>query len=238
VIVSQKGWLRSRQGHGHDIAQFNFKAGDGPYGVFECRSTDALIAFGDNGRVYSVAVSGLPSARGDGAPVTSMIDLEPGSHIEHMIAAAADSKWLLSTSQGFGFSTKLSDMTSRQRAGKQFVTLEEKDRLLRPVPLFELATHVAFLTSRGKLLVIALDEVKSLASGGRGTILMGIDAPDVLTQTVPVSKAGLRVTGTYRTKQVQDILSGALLDIYVSKRARKGRLLDIRSKEPILSPVL
>jgi topoisomerase-4 subunit A len=238
VIVSQKGWLRSRQGHGHDVAQFNFKAGDGPYGVFECRSTDALIAFGDNGRVYSVAVSGLPSARGDGAPVTSMIDLEPGSHIEHMIAAAAESKWLLSTRQGFGFSTKLSDMTSRQRAGKQFVTLEEKDRLLRPVPLFALATHVAFLTTRGKLLVIAIDEVKSLASGGRGTILMGIDAPDVLAQTVPVSKAGLRVTGTYRTKQVQDILSGALLEIYISKRARKGRLLDIRSKEPILSPVL
>jgi len=238
VVVSQKGWLRARQGHGHEATQFNFKAGDGPYGVFECRSTDSLIAFGDNGRVYSVAVSGLPSARGDGAPVTSMIDLEPGSHIEHMIAAAADSKWLLSTRQGFGFSTKLSDMTSRQRAGKQFVTLEEKDRLLRPVPLFASAIHVAFLTSRGKLLVIALDEVKSLASGGRGTILMGIDAPDVLAQSVPVSKAGLRITGTYRTKQVQDILSGALLEIYISKRARKGRLLDIRSKEPVLSPVL
>jgi topoisomerase-4 subunit A len=59
-----------------------------------------------------------------------------------------------------------------------------------------------------------------------------------LAQSVPVSKAGLRVTGTYRTKQVEDILSGASLEIYVSKRARKGRLLDIRSKEPILSPVL
>jgi topoisomerase-4 subunit A len=167
-----------------------------------------------------------------------MIDLEPGSHIEHMIAAAPDSTWLLSTCQGFGFSTKLSDMISRQRAGKQFVTLEEKDRLLRPVPLFAQATRVVFLTARGKILIIGLDEVKSLSSGGRGTILMGVDAPDTLAQTVPVSKAGLRVTGLYRTKQVEDILVGSSLEVYVSKRARKGRLLDIRSKDPIISPVL
>jgi topoisomerase-4 subunit A len=69
VIVSQKGWLRARQGHGHDATQFSFKAGDDCYGIFECRSTDTLIAFGDNGRVYSVPVTTLPSARGDGASV-------------------------------------------------------------------------------------------------------------------------------------------------------------------------
>ena len=103
VIVSQKGWLRARQGHGHDASQFNFKASDDCYGVFECRSTDTLIALGSNGRVYSVAVSGLPSARGDGAPVTSMIDLAPGSQIEHMLAASAESRFLFSTEQGFGF---------------------------------------------------------------------------------------------------------------------------------------
>ncbi len=67
---------------------------------------------------------------------------------------------------------------------------------------------------------------------------MGIDAPDILEQTVPMTKAGLRVTGLYRTKQVEDILSGPSLEVYVSKRARKGRLLDIRSKQPVLSPVL
>ena len=237
VIVSLKGWLRSRQGQGHDVTQFNFKAGDSLYGVFECRSTDTLIAFGDNGRTYSVAVSGLPSARGDGAPVTSMIDLTPGSHIEHMVAAASDSSWLLTTRQGFGFATRLSDMTSRQKAGKQFVTLEEKDTLLRPVPLFDQAIQAAFLTTRGKCLVIDLSEIKRLSSGGRGTTLIGIDAPDTLAQTVPISKAGLRISGVYRTKQVEDILVGPSLEAYVSKRARKGKLLDIRSKEPVLSPV-
>ena len=238
VIVSQKGWLRARQGHGHDAAQFSFKAGDDCYGIFECRSTDTLIAFGDNGRVYSVAVSALPSARGDGAPVTSMIDLEAGSRIEQMVAAQADSAWLLATQQGFGFVAKISDMTSRQRAGKQFVTLEPKDGLLRPVPMFAQAVRVAFLSTRGRMLLIEASEIKALASGGRGTILMGLDAPDVLAQTVPVSKAGLRVTGTYRNKQVEDVLSGTELASYLSKRARKGKLLAVRSKEPVLSPVL
>jgi len=238
VIVSQKGWLRARQGHGHGAAQFSFKAGDDCYGIFECRSTDTLIAFGDNGRVYSVAVSALPSARGDGAPVTSMIDLEAGSRIEHMVAAQADSAWLLATQQGFGFVAKISDMTSRQRAGKQFVTLEPKDGLLRPVPMFAQAVRVAFLSTRGRMLLIEASEIKALASGGRGTILMGLDAPDVLAQTVPVSKAGLRVTGTYRNKQVEDVLSGAELGSYLSKRARKGKLLAVRSKGPVLSPVL
>ncbi|NDY83587.1 DNA topoisomerase IV subunit A [Orrella sp. NBD-18] len=238
VIVSEKGWLRARQGHGHDATQFSFKAGDGCYGVFECRSTDTLIAFGDNGRVYSVAVSSLPSARGDGAPITSMIDLTPGSRIEHMIAAAPASRWLLSTRQGFGFSARISDMTSRQRAGKQFVTIEDKDGLLRPVPLFDHAKHVAFLTTKERILVIPVEEIKSLAGGGRGTILMGIDPPDVLAQTVPVTVAGLRVTGTYRNKQVEDILFGSELAGYISKRARKGKQLSVRSKQPVLSPVL
>jgi topoisomerase-4 subunit A len=238
VIVSQKGWLRARQGHGHDASQFNFKASDDCYGVFECRSTDTLIALGSNGRVYSVAVSGLPSARGDGAPVTSMIDLAPGSQIEHMLAASAESRFLFSTEQGFGFIAKISDMVSRQRAGKQFITLEDKDALIRPVPVFEGTINLALMSSRQRLLVIPLDEVKTLASGGRGTILMGIDSPDKLAQCVPLSKAGMRVVGLYRNKQVEDIVSGARLAEYLSKRARKGKLLDIRSKNPVLSPVL
>src|SRR5690606_4078703 len=100
--VAQKGWLRARQGHGHDASQFSFKQGDSMYGAFECRTTDTLIAIGDNGRVYSVPVAGLPSARGDGQPVTSMIDLGPGTRIVHSVVASADTRWLLATQRGFG----------------------------------------------------------------------------------------------------------------------------------------
>ncbi|OZI24351.1 DNA topoisomerase IV subunit A [Bordetella genomosp. 7] len=238
VIVSQKGWLRARQGHGHDASQFSFKQGDSMYGAFECRTTDTLIAIGDNGRVYSVPVAGLPSARGDGQPVTSMIDLGPGTRIVHSVVASADTRWLLATQRGFGFAVRHGDMMSRQRAGKQFITLEQGDALLRPVPLFEGARQLALLSAKGKCLVFGLDEVKVLSGGGRGTVLMGLDAADKLAQTVPVGAGGLRAAGIYRNKPTEDILAGAALEPYVGKRARKGRMLDVRPKQPVLSPVL
>src|SRR5690606_18949643 len=205
--VAQKGWLRARQGHGHDASQFSFKQGDSMYGAFECRTTDTLIAIGDNGRVYSVPVAGLPSARGDGQPVTSMIDLGPGTRIVHSVVASADTRWLLATQRGFGFAVRHGDMMSRQRAGKQFITLEQGDALLRPVPLFEGARQLALLSAKGKCLVFGLDEVKVLSGGGRGTVLMGLDAADKLAQTVPVGAGGLRAAGIYRNKPTEDILA-------------------------------
>jgi len=236
VIVSQQGWLRARQGHGHDASLFGFKAGDDLYGAFECRTTDTLIALGDNGRAYSVAVSGLPSARGDGAPVTTMIDLEPGTRIVHMLVAAEGVRWLLTTQGGFGFVTRVADMASRQRGGKQFVSLETGDALLRPVPVIDQATHVAMLTVKGRFLVVALEEVKTLAGGGRGTTLMGLDAADKLDQVVPVGPAGLCATGVYRNRETQEVLDMGALAEYVGKRARKGKHLGVRVKQPVLSP--
>ncbi|GAA4339999.1 DNA topoisomerase IV subunit A [Pigmentiphaga soli] len=237
VIVSQKGWLRARQGHGHDAGLFTFKAGDALYGAFECRTTDALVALSSTGRVYSVAVNALPSARGDGVPVTTLIDLEPGSRILHMIAAAADSRWLLATRAGLGFMTRLGDMQTRQRGGKQFMSLDDGDEPQRPVPVAPAAESVALLSARGRFLVIGLDEVKVLASGGRGTTLIDLDPKDTLEQVVPIGPGGLRVAGIYRNKPVEDVLAGPALAVYAGKRARKGRLLDVRPKQPVLSPV-
>src|SRR5690606_23728026 len=78
VIVSDKGWVRTHKGHGHEAGNFSFKAGDALWGTFECRTVDQLIVFGNNGRVYSVPVATLPGGRGDGQPVNTMIDLESG----------------------------------------------------------------------------------------------------------------------------------------------------------------
>lgn len=236
VIVSQKGWLRARQGHGHDAGLFTFKAGDALYGAFPCRTTDTLVALADNGRVYSVPVASLPSARGDGVPVTSLIELEPGARVLHTIAGAADSRWLLATQGGLGFMTRLTDMNTRQRAGKQFVTLEAGDALLTPVPVLPGADRVALLSGQGRLLVFGLAEVKVLTGGGRGTQLMGLEAGEALTQVVPIGAAGLNASGIYRNKLVTDTLAGAELQEYEGKRARKGRKLSVRPKAPVLSP--
>ncbi|NLY64926.1 MAG: DNA topoisomerase IV subunit A [Alcaligenaceae bacterium] len=238
VIVSEKGWLRSRQGHGHDINQFNFKSGDKLYAAYECRSTDTVIGMGDNGRVYSVAVANLPSARGDGQPITSMIDLESGTHIIHIIAGTENSRWLLAQANGLGFSARISDMSSRQKAGKQFITLEKGAILMRPVPLFDDSTYFAMLSVSGRFLVIDLKEVKQLSGGGRGTILMTLEKNDRLDQLIPVNEQGLTISGVYRNKQVDEILALGDLQEYIGKRARKGKLLDTRMKQAVLFPVI
>ena len=135
VVVSALGWVRARTGHGHDPASFSFKAGDGLYGTFECRTVDTLLAFGDNGRVYSVGVDALPGARGDGQPITSLIELEAGSKVQHYFAGPASAQLLLSASHGYGFIASVENMISRQKAGKAFISLEQGQSICRPSPL-------------------------------------------------------------------------------------------------------
>lgn len=234
VIVSQKGWVRARQGHGHEASQSGFKAGDAFYGGYECRSTDHLFVLGSNGRIYSVPVASLPSARGDGSPVTAMIDLEAGAQVAHMMAGASDAKWLFTTSGGLGFTAPASALVSRQKAGKQFVSLEQDDQLLRPVLVRADTTHVALLSKRQRLAVIELGEIKQLSGGGRGTVLLAADRADPLEQVCAVGAQGLPITGTYRNQVRTDLLVGDTLEIYFSKRARKGRALQTRLKSPVL----
>lgn len=236
VIVSQKGWLRSRQGHGHDAGQFTFKTGDALYGALECRSVDNLIALSSSGRVYTVPVAGLPSARGDGQPITSMVETEPGARIVHMIAGADAGRYMLGTSAGYGFATTLGDMATRQRAGKQFITLAKGETLLRPLALGQSDQYLALYSKKGKLLLVDLAEVKQLSGGGRGTILMGLDAADALAQWLAVGPRGLGAQGVYRGRQTLVVLGPDELADYIGKRARKGRLLAVKIKQPLLVP--
>jgi len=236
VIVSQKGWLRSRQGHGHDRAQFGFKTGDALYDAIECRSTQDLIALSSTGRSYGVDIASLPSARGDGQPVTSMIALEPGSRIVHMLAGDPRQRVLLGVASGYGFLASLGDLATRQHAGKQFITVDKGDALLRPLVLRPDDHAVALLSHKGKFLVVALDELKTLSSGGRGTILMGLDAGDRLEQWAGVGPSGVCLRGVYRARDAVLTLSMAELAHYAGRRARKGKLLDVKIKQPSLWP--
>ena len=230
VVVSQKGWVRARTGHGHDAASFAFKAGDGLYGTFECRTVETLLAFGSNGRVYSVPVASLPGARGDGQPVTTMIELESGTTIAHYVAGPADTTLLLSNTGGFGLLAKLGDMQSRQKGGKSFLSLESGDKLLPPAPVAAGHKQVACLSLSGRLLVFALDELKLQPNGGRGLTLMEVDAKDPLVSVASAGSA-LKVYGTGRGgKPKEEELKGASLAVYSSKRARKGKVLDAGMK--------
>lgn len=230
VIISERGWIRARQGHGHE-PNYSFKAGDALYGLYECRTVDQVIALGSNGRVYSVPVTQLPGARGDGVPLTTLIDLENGSRIAHMLAASGEQRVAIATAQGNGFVCRVADMLSRIKAGKQFISLEADDMPLRPALLDESTVKLACLSAKGRLLVIALDEVKELRGGGRGVILMELDPKETLSSVAAVTLQGLQVLGTGRGGKEQAIeLSGRELQAYAGKRARKGKVLDIKIK--------
>jgi len=236
VVISQKGWVRARAGHGHDPAQFAFKAGDGLYGTYECRTVDTLLAFGSNGRVYSVPVSALPGARGDGVPITTLIELASSTRLLHYFAGPADSLLLLASTAGYGFTAKAGDMVSRIKAGKAFVTLDDGDEPIVPRLVQANASAIACLSEKGKLLVFGLDEIKTLSGGGRGVILMELETDEKLVSALPISERGVVVSGTGRGGKPQElVLNGAALAPHFGKRARKGKVLESKIKPSELS---
>jgi topoisomerase IV subunit A len=237
VIVSTKGWVRARQGHGHDASQFTFKAQDSLAGSFEVRTTDTLIAVSSTGKALSVPVMSLPSARGDGVPITTLVELEPGARCEHVVAGTPDQAVVLATQGGFGFTAKLSDLISRLKAGKQFMTLEQGDQPIMPRLVPKGAKDILCLTADGKALVVALSELKQLKNGGRGVTLMGLDKGDRLCAAVPLTKEGVLIRGVGRgAKLREDIHTLRQLADWRGTRARKGKFLEPRVKEPQVFP--
>ncbi|WP_295636611.1 DNA topoisomerase IV subunit A [uncultured Methylibium sp.] len=234
VVISGKGWVRARQGHGHDAASFAFKAGDALYGTFECRTVDTLLVFGSNGRVYSVGVSGLPGARGDGQPITSMIELESGTQPQHYFAGPADATLLLANTGGYGLLAQAGDLVSRQRGGKSFLALAEGEKPLPPSRA-DGAQQIACLSLSGRLLVFALADLKLQPKGGRGLTLMDLDAKDALVSVAAFDKT-LRVVGTALRggKPKDEVFGAAALSSYKGARARKGKAADLGLKPTLL----
>jgi topoisomerase-4 subunit A len=239
VIISEKGWIRARTGVGHDAAQFTFKAGDTLYGAFECRTVDNLLAFGSNGKVYSVPVAALPNARGDGVPITTLIDLATGARIQHYFAGPAATQLMMATSAGFGFIAKAGDMVSRIKGGKAFVSLDEGDVPLPPSVVGENASAVAVLSANARVLVFGMDEMKALTNGGRGVILMELDDKETLVAAKPISQKGVIVSGIGRGGKAQEErLSASALAVHFGKRARKGKALATKIKPTALTPIV
>ncbi len=225
VVVSLKGWVRALKSHEVDAGTLAFKPGDALYGCFPCRSVDHLLVFGSNGRVYSVAASQLPGGRGDGVPITTLIDLETGTQIAHYFAGDAQTTLLLANTGGFGLLARLGDMLGRNRGGKAFLTLEPAERVLPPTAVPAGHRQVACLAMDSRLLVFGLDELKLQANGGKGLTLMDVDAKAPLVSVTSFADT-LRVKGSGRGGKAKDeVIKPAALADHQGKRARKGRVL-------------
>ena len=238
VVVSEKGWVRARTGHGHEAGSFAFKAGDGLYGTFECRTVDIFLVFGSNGRVYSVPVAQLPGARGDGQPVTTLIELEAGTQISHYFAGPGAATLLLASTGGYGFLASVESMVSRNKSGKAFISLADGEAVCVPshaahsnssAPLLA-ATHVACASVGGRILTFEISELKRMDKGGRGLMLIDLEAKDALAGAAAYTRS-IRIEGIGRGgKQREETLEIRSLNNARALRGRKGKAADLGFK--------
>ena len=245
VVVSQKGWVRAQKGWAKDPngqPEYSFKSGDALYGTFECRSVDTLLVFGTAkdkvGRVYTVPVASLPGARGDGQPVTTLIELESGTQVAHYFAGPGSATLLLSSSGGYGFLATVDDMQARNKSGKAFITVGEGETVNPPshasgssgsqpvVP----ATHVACASTGGRILTFEIAEVKLQPKGGRGLMLVALEDADTLAGAAAYTRS-IRIDGMGRgAKPRSETLEIRSLNNARAVRGRKGKLADLGFK--------
>jgi topoisomerase IV subunit A len=238
VIISRQGWVRVRQGQGHDASIFTYKQGDNAWLVMECRSIDKLYAFSDSGRVYTIAVSDLPNARGDGVPWTTLMDAPSNTQWVTAVAAQEGNSVILVSRLGMTLRASLLDMQATRKNGKQFIYLDEGDKLafVFIATPDQLATANLFSISSDKMALVqpAID-IKLLSSGGKGVILQRLDTllntSTYIVACCWVGELGVTLRGISRQKQIEDSYTVRQLTYYLGKRASKGVVLDTRVKE-------
>ena len=256
VIVSQKGWVRTQKGWATDRAagaspaEYSFKSGDALYGAFECRTVDTLLVFGTakdkTVRVYTIPVASLPGGRGDGQPVTTLIDLESGTQVAHCFAGPSMAALLLANTGGYGFIASVENMMSRHRGGKAFIDVGDGEQLCRPSLVggasgaepMPAATHVACASTGGRILTFPILEMKALPKGGRGLTLIDLDAKDTLAGAAAYTRS-VRIEGIGRGgKEREETLEIRSLNNAGSARARKGKAADLGFKPASIVRVL
>jgi len=225
IIVSKNGWVRARPGHGLDLSSTTYKAGDGPYAVFETRSVHSIGLIDTTGRAFTIQCAALPGGKGDGQPLASFIELAPGARLAHVVDAQPGRRYLFASSGGYGFIGKSEELLTRVKAGKAFMTVEPDDEVVRPAPVPEKPKLAAAFSENGRMLLFPADELKELARG-RGITLMGLDEKEKLVavgfgNAESVTVAGISRSGNERTVKV----SGEDLKKHILHRARKGCLL-------------
>ncbi|WP_288594579.1 DNA topoisomerase IV subunit A [uncultured Sutterella sp.] len=235
VVISKKGFLRTRTGHGHDCSLMSFKMGDQLDRAIECRSSDQLSFLDAKGRVYSLAVSQLPGGRSDGAPLSAFVDLPRGFECAGWLAGPQNTAVLLATSGGKGMILRLSDVSTRLKAGRDFVKMSEGERLLPPLTVsgdaIEAGAKLACLSSSGRLLAFPLSEIRFVASGGKGVALMLLDPGEEMISMAVTDDRGAILSGTGRGGKPREAqLTERAYRAHSMHRARRGKMLEISWK--------
>ncbi len=172
VVLSKQGWIRAAKGHDIDPATLNYKASDGYKLSIAGRMNQPTILLDSMGRSYTLETHNLPSARGQGEPVTGSISLQKGASIEALAAGKESDKVLLSSDAGYGFVTSIGDMTSKTKNGKAVLTLPKGANIVAPASITDSDNGlIAAVTSEGRLLVFPVSELPVLGRGKGNKII-------------------------------------------------------------------
>jgi topoisomerase-4 subunit A len=179
VVVSQKGWIRAAKGHDIDPTSLSYKSGDGYKMCAFGRTNQPVVILDSTGRAYTVPSHNLPSARGQGEPVTGRINPPSGATFEGLMMGAEDALFLLASDAGYGFVAKLGDLQTKNRAGKAAITLPKGGQVLQPAAIGSVDDSlVAAVTSEGRLLIFPLADLPQMARG-KGNKIIGIPSARV-----------------------------------------------------------
>ena len=173
VVLSEKGWVRAAKGHEINPETLNYKAGDQFLAAARGKSTQLAVFLDSTGRSYALAVHALPSARGQGEPLTGRLSPPDGASFVGVIIGDPQDRYVMASDAGYGFVTSLEDLQSRQRVGKSVLNLPRNSQVLPPRAVDDGVAFVAAVSSLGRLLVFPLEQLPQLARG-KGSRLIAI----------------------------------------------------------------
>ena len=232
VVLSEKGWVRAAKGHDVKPQELNYRAGDEFAQAAKGRSNDVLVFLDSDGRSYNALAHTLPSARGQGEPLSGRFKAKNDARFVGVLMGSSDSKVLLASNAGYGFVGNLSDMVTKNKAGKACLSVPAGGIALPPVMIKQGLhdaenAYVAAVTNQGRLLVFTLKDLPELAKG-KGNKLLNI--PSAAFKSGEEELVGAVVVGAkdellVHAGQRHLRLKGKDLESYVGERARRGRRL-------------
>lgn len=228
VVLSEKGWIRAAKGHDIDPAALSYKAGDKFALLARGKSQQTALLLDSTGRSYGIPAHSLPSARGQGEPVTSRLNPPSGASFAGLLMGEDTQQVLLATDAGYGFIATLGDMQSKNRAGKALLSVPEGGRVLPPGLIEDAGnTQLVAVTNDGRMLVFPVTELPVLAKG-KGNKIIGIQSSRLQSrEEYMIAVVPLAASQTVKIWAGKRFLQMRLKDMehYLGERGRRGHKL-------------
>jgi topoisomerase-4 subunit A len=228
VVLSAMGWIRSAKGHEIDPSALNYKSGDSFKFSALAKTNQQVVVFDSLGRSYSFSAHGLPSARGQGEPLTGRINPQSGATFEGLLTGSEDNLYLVASDAGYGFITKFGSMLAKNKNGKALLSLPKGGKVLPPTVINDLSSdRVVAISNEGRMLAFALVDLPELVKG-KGNKIISIPTARVQAReefVKSVTIVGEKQTLVIYAGQRHISLKRADLDHYMGERGRRGNKL-------------